>query len=144
MPFTEVLSKDYKKPVPFRNHYYFKETSAPAAVLMKQGGKQLTESATQMTNGDEKLLPAAKPSPAAKLPAKPTLSAMATCRNPSPVSKTPAKEAVKSLPTIPEGQHNDDNLSDAFMIDHPRRTAAAKPKHTPKLQAVTRNQRILN
>ena len=97
-----------------------------------------------MTNGDEKLLPAAKPLPAAKLPAKPTLSAMATCRNPSPVSKTPAKEAVKSLPTIPEGQHNDDNLSDAFMIDRPRRIAAAKPKCALKLQAVTRNQRILN
>ena len=91
-----------------------------------------------------KPLKAAKPSAPAKLPAKPTPSAMATHRKPSPVSKTPAEEPVKSLPTIPEEQHNDDNSSDAFMIDHPRRTAAAKPNHTPKLQVVTRNQRILN
>ena len=118
---------------------------------MKQVGKQLTESATQMTNGDEKLatpakqlpaaklLPAAKPSAPAKLPAKPTPSAMVTRRKPSPVSKAPAKEAVKSLPTIPAEQHNDDNSSNAFMIDHPTRRSAAKPKCTPKLQVVTRN-----
>ena len=119
--------------------------------------KQLTESATQTTNGDDNPLTPAKPSPAAKplpvaklsapakLSAQPTPSAMVTHRKPSPVSKTPAKEPVKSLPTIPEEQHNDDNSSDAFMIDCPRRTAvAAKPKNTPKLQVVTRNQRILN
>ena len=130
---------------------------------MKQRVKQLTESATQMTNGDDKPPTPAKQSPAAKpLPvakpsaptkpsapakpsAKPTPSAMVTHRRTSPVSKTPAKEPVKSLPTIPEEKHNDDNSSDAFMIDHPRRTAVAtKPKNTTKLQVVTRHQRILN
>ena len=70
---------------------------------------------------------------------------MVTHRKPSPVSKTPAKNPVKSLPTIPEEQHNDDNSPDASTIDRPRRIAvAAKPKNTLKLQVVTRNQRILN
>ena len=130
---------------------------------MKQRAKQLTESATQTTNGDDKPptpanqspaakqspasnpLPVAKPSAPAKPSTKPTPSAMVTRRRTSPVSKTPAKEPVNSLPTIPEEQCNNDNSSDAFMIDRPRRTAVAtKPKKTPKLQVVTRHQRILN
>ena len=182
-----MLSKDYKKPVPFRNRYYFRETvfpkcpPAPAAVSIKQEKKQLADSATQTSNGDDNPPPAkqspvpkqslaakktsapakqspvpkqslaakkksapAKQSPVPKLPAEPTQSAVTTRRKPSPVSKPPAKEPVPSLPTIPEEQHNDDNSSDAFMIDRPRRTAAAKPKRSPKLQVVTRNQRILN
>ena len=190
-----MLSKDYKKPVPFRNHYYFRETvflkcpAAPAAVSIKQENKQLADSATQTSNGDDNPPPAkqspvakktsapakqspaakktsapakqspvakkmsapakqspaakktstpAKQSPAAKLPAEPTQSAITTRRKP------PAKEPVPSLPTIPEEQHNDDNSSDAFMIDRPRKTAAAKLKRSPKLQVVNRNQRILN
>ena len=143
---------------------------------IKQEKKQLADSATQTSNGDDNPPPAkqspvpkqspaakktsapakkmsapakktsapAKQSPAAKLPAEPTQSAITTRRKPSAVSKPPAKEPVPSLPTIPEEQHNDDNSSDAFMIDRPRRTAAAKPKCSPKLQVVTRNQRILN
>ena len=140
-----------------------KSPAAPATVPMKQRVKQLTESATQITNGDDKpptptkQSPAAKQSPApnplpvaklsapAKPSAKPTPSAMVTHRRTSTVSKTPAKEPVKSLSTSPEEQQNDDNSSDAFRIDRPRRTAvAAKPKNTPKLQVVTRHQRILN
>ena len=167
-----MLSKDYKKPVPFRNRYYFRETvflkcpPAPAAVSIKQENKQLADSATQTSNGDDNPPPAkqspvakktsapakqspaakktsapakqspvakkmsapakqspaakktstpAKQSPAAKLPAEPTQSAITTRRKP------PAKEPVPSLPTIPEEQHNDDNSSDAFMIDRPKK-----------------------
>ena len=118
--FPDVLSKDYNKPVPFRNRYYFRETVFPKstpAVPKNKVRKTVTESvATQTTNGD------GTPLQMPELPVKQAVASKAAKPTPlvkqspdtkatSPVKQAVASKAAKPTPPVkqspkPPNQHH--------------------------------------